>query len=702
MIETNGDEYFYLIGIEREGLRCDASGSLCASPHPPEFGDRMKNRFITTDFGEEQIELRTPPCASPQKCYDKLLVITRSVLEQLEIRGEYIWPYSMPCTLPAEKDFIYNDYTGYPDEEKYEKYLAEKYGFRRLSISGVHFNFSVTQKTIDKLRVLYPEIPSDADEAYLRCIRGIYRAMYTFSFFFDASPTDLCGNTVKTNSFRNSVNGYNNGLLGRVDVSSKEKYFASVQELLDKGHISRTGELYIPVRAREAVNSSTSSLYALRNAHIDHIELRMFDVDPFDICGISRDSISLATAFVFCCFVWGEAVPEDKKSFISECGKINDTLCLGLSDTLMSAENTLKTGDTISRRIRERIADHSFDLMGLAVSYSLTAVNDAEIIPGFDRLESATKKLIQDAVMLGIDYRVIDEKRSIVEFAGYKANEVIVQATRTSRDSCIFEYVTDDKLYARELFAAAGIRVPKTISLTRAQIENGSFSVSALVNRPSVIKPKSANYGDGITIFEDVPKGSDMEYALRRTLEYDDTVLIEELVCGEEYRFFLIGGRVRSVVKRIPANVIGDGVHTVKELIAIKEATRRFKRWEKTIIVNETTHRMLKALGMDSDTVPDNGKQIYLQKVSNASLGGETADVTDEIPQRFKKAAEKAAELFHAFICGVDIIIPDITGDEYALLEINDNPGLLISEVPGIGKERRLGQEIFAELGLGM
>ena len=701
MIEKN-HEFRYLIGIEREGLRCDSRGSLSTSPHPREFGDRMKNRFITTDFGEEQIELRTLPCDSPQKCYDKLLVITRTVLEELEKREEYLWPYSMPCHLPSESDFIYNDYTGYPDEAEYEIYLAKKYGYKRLCISGVHLNFSVAQTTFDKLRKIYPDIPSNLDEAYMRCMRGIYHAIDVFSCFFDASPSDLSGNVIKANSFRNSADGYTNGLLERVRLGSKSEYAASVQKLLDEGLISRMGELYIPVRARETYDSSISRIEALQKLPIDHIELRMFDIDPFDICGISCDSISLATVFVLACFVLGEDVPNDQTGFISACETINNRLGLGFSDAIAYARNIVNSGATISRKIRELISRQWFDPAKLAVSYTMATVNDTEIIPAFGNLEPSTKMLIHDAVMLGIDYRIIDEKRCIVEFIGYQANEVIVQATRTSRDSYIFEYISDDKLYARCVFEDSGICVPKTLSVTKSQIEENMEEVSALVDGPAVIKPKSSNYGDGITLFEDTPSRSQVEYALKHALEYDDTILIEEYVCGEEYRFFLINGKVRSVVKRVPANVTGDGKHTIKELIAIKSGSRRFKRWEKTITVNKTAYDMLHARGMDLDTIPKEGDQVYLQRASNASLGGETVDVTDEMPSRFKRVAELAASLFNAFICGIDIIIPDISGDKYALLEINDNPGLFICEVPVVGKERRLGQEILIELGLGI
>lgn len=692
----------YLIGIEREGLRCDAKGVLASSMHPSEFGDRMKNRFITTDFGEEQIELRTLPCHSPEECYYKLLTITRTVLEQLEKRGEYIWPYSMPCTLPEEEDYIYNDYTDHPEEEIYERYLSKKYGYRRLCISGVHFNFSVEQTTFGKLRSIYPDIPADIDDAYMRCIRGIYRVMNVFAYFFDASPTDMNRKLIKPDSFRNSTDGYNNGLFECIDVSSKAGYVDSVQRLLDEGKISRMGELYIPVRAREAAVCGIPKLDVLRSLSIVHIELRMFDIDPFDICGISCDSISLATAFIFCCFIHGEDVPEDIKAFISECDAINNKLNLGLSAAITDARDKANSGNDLAGKIRRQIEGHTFDPAGTAVSYTEAVVNDREIIPYHGTLESSTKMMIQDAVMLGIDHNIIDEKRCIVDFLGYRKNEVIVQATRTSRDSYIFEYVTDDKLYTRKAFSDAGICVPKTLSVTREQTEGDDFEITDLINGPSAVKPKSANYGNGITLFEKTPSAADMQAALKYALEYDDTVLIEEYISGCEYRFFLIDGKVRSVVNRVPANVTGDGIHTIKELIAIKESPRRFRRWEKKITVNETTYDLLGKHGIDMDTIPVKGERIFLQKASNASLGGETVDVTNEMPDRFKEIAEKAAKLFNAFICGADIIIPDISGEKYALLEINDNPGMFICEVPVVGKERRLGQEILIKLGLGM
>ena len=97
------EEDLYNIGIEREGLRCDKEGKLSQKPHPEAFADRMKNDFITTDWGEAQLELRTPACKDTEECYEKLNEITNVVLCELNNRDEVIWPYSMPCILPKEE-----------------------------------------------------------------------------------------------------------------------------------------------------------------------------------------------------------------------------------------------------------------------------------------------------------------------------------------------------------------------------------------------------------------------------------------------------------------------------------------------------------------------------------------------------------------------------------------------------------------------
>lgn len=636
----------YKIGIERESLRCDKNGNLCRTPHLSEFGDRMKNRFITTDFGEAQIELRTPPCSTPKECYEKLFNITKTVLLLLEKKGEYLWPYSIPCGIPEESDFVFNDYSGYPDEEKYEKYLSKKYGYRRLCISGIHFNLSVSGELLTKMKKKYPFVPNDPDEAYFRCLHGFFQAEKIFGLFFDVSPTDPDGKIIPDNSFRNSPLGYRNGMEKYIDYSSKSAYIQSIENLLQEKRIMRAGQIYTSIRVKGPANQG--ALEGLKNQIIDHIEVRACDLNPFDVCGFSEVNIAFATAFLICCMVMGKDVPQDAGSFLSECGKVIDSLNLDeLKEGISHAKDILNHNLLPADIIRDKLADEPNLFIKLAMEYGREASEMMYTLPDYPKLEASTMMMISDALMLGIDYRIIDEEKCIVELTGYDKKEVIVQATKTRRDHYIFEYITDDKLYAAEIMEKSGIRTPKTKVITKEEWRNMSFSdMEALSKQPLVIKPKSSNYGNGITVLDSLSEANAVQAAFQYAFSFDNTVLIQEYISGKEYRFFMIGGKCQSVVNRKPAFVIGDGIHSVSELIRIKEATRRYIWGKKKIVINDTSLSLLKRYGLSLDSVLDRGEIIYLQTASNVMLGGETTDVTEDVPVYFKDIASKIATLF--------------------------------------------------------
>lgn len=86
-----------------------------------------------------------------------------------------------------------------------------------------------------------------------------------------------------------------------------------------------------------------------------------------------------------------------------------------------------------------------------------------------------------------------------------------------------------------------------------------------------MIKPKSTNYGLGITIFQQgVQNREDFAKALEIAFREDKEVMVEDYLVGTEYRFFVLGDETLAVLLRVPANVVGDGVHSVAELVAMK------------------------------------------------------------------------------------------------------------------------------------
>ena len=167
-----------------------------------------------------------------------------------------------------------------------------------------------------------------------------------------------------------------------------------------------------------------------------------------------------------------------------------------------------------------------------------------------------------------------------------------------------------------------------------------------------------------------------------------------------EYRFLVIDGKCLSVAHRRAASVVGDGKSTIKKLIDEKNKEPWHILTLCPVKSDEPVIEYLNKQGYTLDSIIPKGKRVFLRKNSNCSTGGESIDMTQVMPNKFKKIAEKTAKAFNAKICGVDIIIEDFEKDDYAIVEINDNPGYSINEWPYDGKGERIGMSILKLLGL--
>ena len=137
-------------GIERETLRLDKEGYLAKTNHPVEFGDKLDNPYITTDFSESQIEVITPAFSNIKESYD----FTRALYDivAMEIGDEYLWPQSMPCIIPEDKEIPVAKFSEESKEaQEYRESLLRKYGGKKQLISGIHYNFSFDEYIIEKL-----------------------------------------------------------------------------------------------------------------------------------------------------------------------------------------------------------------------------------------------------------------------------------------------------------------------------------------------------------------------------------------------------------------------------------------------------------------------------------------------------------------------------------------------------------------------
>ena len=249
--------------------------------------------------------------------------------------------------------------------------------------------------------------------------------------------------------------------------------------------------------------------------------------------------------------------------------------------------------------------------------YRIKGVHNVEFITkGHEDLELSTQILIKEAVMRGIEVEVLDRKDNFIRLKKDGKTEYIKQATRTSADSYIAHLIMENKVVTKHILHEQGLCTPQ--GKTFDTIDLALTAYHEFSNIDLVVKPKSTNFGIGITILKKAEPETDYIQAVNEAFKFDKSIIIEEFIPGKEYRFLIIGEEVVGVLHRVPANVIGDGKNTIKELINIKnESPLRgvgYKRPLEKIKMGEMEKSFLHLQGKDFDHIPEADEQVFLRK----------------------------------------------------------------------------------------
>lgn len=220
-----------------------------------------------------------------------------------------------------------------------------------------------------------------------------------------------------------------------------------------------------------------------------------------------------------------------------------------------------------------------------------------------------------------------------------------------------------------------GVPVPEGIEFDEYKTDEEIIESAKTLGYPLVLKPTNASLGKGV--ITNIRNANALKKSLkyvREKLGYKN-VLVERYVPGEEYRVYVVGDKVIGAYNRIPANIIGDGIHTIEELIELKNQERRRnpRLFNCLIEIDEEITEFIQSAGYTFESIPKKGERIFLREKSNISAGGDPIDVTDELPTEIKQIAVKAINaipgLFHG---GVDIIVSDIRDKKSAVvIELN-------------------------------
>ncbi|EMW5916634.1 bifunctional glutamate--cysteine ligase GshA/glutathione synthetase GshB [Enterococcus faecium] len=725
-------------GIEREGQRVDLAGNLAKTDHPAIFGDRSYHPYIQTDFSETQTEMITPVTDSIPELFQYLAAVYDVTARSIP-KEEMIWPLSMPPALPEKDEAIIIAKLKNFEDVLYRRYLAKEYGKRKQMVSGIHFNFEFGDELLRTLFSHQEEFQDFSEfktELYLKTARNFMRYRWMITYLFGASPMseknyflDESHPQEPVRSIRNSALGYTNHPNVKVSYASMKQYLADIERMIEEGKLSEEKEFYTPLRFRGG-----KKVADLATTGVRYIELRNIDLNPYARLGINPEQVRFLQLFLMY-MLWKEEKedcdqwvaegttrnnkvaleqPSDQTEFHQEGREILEGMKqmlveLDWLDSLYLVEEALTQMDhpeqTLAAKLYQeaQLSSQQEVAVALGHQYYKESHERPYQLAGFREMELSTQIFMFDAIQKGVQVKVLDESDQFLRLQFQDHVEYVKNANMTSKDSYIVPLIMENKTVTKKVLKEAGFRVPGGAEFS--SMEEAVKAYPRFAEQAFVIKPKSTNYGLGITIFKEGASLEDYQAGLAIAFREDSSVLVEEFMPGTEYRFFVIDGEVQAIMLRVPANVIGDGIRTVKELVEEKNSDplrgTNHRAPLELIQLGELEQLMLKEQGLTIESVPQANQIVYLRENSNISTGGDSIDMTDEFSEAYKKIAVSAVEALGAKISGIDLIIPDKEIDPttdkkaYGIIEANFNPAMHMHVYPFAGKGRRLTMNVL-------
>lgn len=228
-----------------------------------------------------------------------------------------------------------------------------------------------------------------------------------------------------------------------------------------------------------------------------------------------------------------------------------------------------------------------------------------------------------------------------------------------------------DKRLTREILQSAGLSTPDQLVYESPEQARQFLARHGRI----VVKPADGEQGHGVGV--DLREWSDVETAIQAAREWDETVLLEEFVQGQDLRIIVINMEVVAAAVRKPPEIVGFGDKTARDLLErVSRRRRAATDGESEIPLDQETERCLRDAGHGLDDVIPDGETIQVRRTANLHTGGTIHDVTDQLSSTLEQAAVAAARALEIPVVGFDFLTPDVAGDEYVIIEANERPGL--------------------------
>ena len=278
--------------------------------------------------------------------------------------------------------------------------------------------------------------------------------------------------------------------------------------------------------------------------------------------------------------------------------------------------------------------------------------------------------IIREAQRRGIYVEILDAEGGYFELS-FGGRSVVCRESLSELTTAVAMSRCDDKATTHRVLRQAGLRVPAQVKVTGQEEARAFLAEHGSV----VVKPARGEQGVGISV--DVRDEEALRVAVEEARAICETVILEEFVTGDDLRIVVIGSEVVAAAVRRPAEVIGNGRDTVRALID-RQSRRRgaVTGGESRIPVDRETERCVREAGYGFDSVLPENEHLRVRKTANLHTGGTIHDVTGRLHPALRQAAVDAARAIDIPVTGLDFIVPAVDGEDYAIIEANERPGL--------------------------
>nr|WP_239542376.1 N-acetylglutaminylglutamine synthetase [Micromonospora terminaliae] len=322
-------------------------------------------------------------------------------------------------------------------------------------------------------------------------------------------------------------------------------------------------------------------------------------------------------------------------------------------------------------RLYERLGFHR---TGTLCVKRKNPINERLFLPampeGYDELNPYAKIVADEAMRRGIRVEVTDPRWGELRLS-IGGRTVHTRESLSELTSAVAMSRCDDKRVTRRILTEAGLSVPHGRTAT-GDADDLAFLADV---GPVVVKPARGEQGNGITVGVRTPEALTAAVELARRFCPD--VLIEELREGEDLRVVVIDHEVVAAAVRRPAQITGDGVHDVTELIE-RQSRRRAAATggESRIPIDDMTREVVAEAGHHMHDVLPEGQVLAVRRTANLHTGGTIHDVTAVLHPAIAEACVTASRALDIPVTGLDLLVPAANRPEHVFIEANERPGL--------------------------